>query len=501
MPENPELLNDLKFENGSSSGSGDLSRKRRSDCKRNVSNHPEHNKLKISRGDHLQRSSQYVENQVIVKSPSCWTDPFQARLDKRRITELTRTAKPLLRDVIELKQAALWHGGQILIDQASAAAAEGMMRQPKVPRISFRSEEINSSSVKHQECATSSQTLHPPSCASSSSAVELPQMSGGTCREQSSTDASDSSMCVSNCASRLERASSSSRKISRRKGDFPVAPIPVADIPRSHSFYSPVMSDDSGRNSREETAGSTGDKESTPLGGSGTTGNTGRKGKYRNQKPSPTVIPVTIDRDLEPSKRPPTGGWAMRITDCPHSIEQRAFREKAYLEWMTCLSCGARWSRKTGRDDIQVKMGLITEQPQSTPPCPGCASTTRLQQMTNKTETFFGCSRFPCAKEESRVSPSAHSCSAAQPTAEQVMVLDSDSVGSEESFRMLNVPAVPAVSQQEQQFLLEQLRHLSSSGITGQDARRAIFRMFPDQQQKVKVSKAVRTLQDTMQKI
>ena len=76
MPENPELLNDLKFENGSSSGSGDLSQKRRSDCKRNLSNHPEHNKLKISRGDHPQRSSHYVENQVMVKSPSCWIDPF-----------------------------------------------------------------------------------------------------------------------------------------------------------------------------------------------------------------------------------------------------------------------------------------------------------------------------------------------------------------------------------------------------------------------------------------
>ena len=42
---------------------------------------------------------------------------------------------------------------------------------------------------------------------------------------------------------------------------------------------------------------------------------------------------------------------------------------------------------------------------------------------------------------ESRVSPSTHSCSAAQPEAEQVMVLDSDSVGSEESLTMLNVPA------------------------------------------------------------
>ena len=124
----------------------------------------------------------------------------------------------------------------------------------------------------------------------------------------------------------------------------------------------------------------------------------GSKGKYRNQNPSPTVIPATIDRDLEPSKRPPTGDWAMRILDCPHSIEQRAFREIAYLEWMTCLSCGARWSRKTGRDDIQVMTGLITEQPQSTPPCPGCALTTRLQQMTNNTETFFGCSQFHLCK-------------------------------------------------------------------------------------------------------
>ena len=51
-----------------------------------------------------------------------------------------------------------------------------------------------------------------------------------------------------------------------------MASIPAADIPRGYSFYSPVMSDDSGRNSREETTGSTGDKKSTPLSESGTTG-------------------------------------------------------------------------------------------------------------------------------------------------------------------------------------------------------------------------------------
>ena len=118
MPENPELLNDLKFENGSSFGSGDLSQKRRSGAKRNLSNHPEHNKLKISRGDHPQRSSQCVENQVMVKSPSSWIDPFQAKLDKRRTTKIARTAEPLSRVVIEFCLHALWHGGKIRIDQA-----------------------------------------------------------------------------------------------------------------------------------------------------------------------------------------------------------------------------------------------------------------------------------------------------------------------------------------------------------------------------------------------
>ena len=57
----------------------------------------------------------------------------------------------MLRDVIELKQAALWHGGKIRIDQACEAAAEGMVRQPKAPRISFRSEGTRSLSGTHQE--------------------------------------------------------------------------------------------------------------------------------------------------------------------------------------------------------------------------------------------------------------------------------------------------------------------------------------------------------------
>ena len=65
----------------------------------------------------------------MVKSPSCWSYPFQMKPDSRRTTKLTSTAGPMLRDVIELKQAALWHGGKIRIDQACEAAAEGMVRK------------------------------------------------------------------------------------------------------------------------------------------------------------------------------------------------------------------------------------------------------------------------------------------------------------------------------------------------------------------------------------
>ena len=352
MPENPELLNGLRFEKGASSGSGDLSQKHRSDCKRKLSNRPESNKLKISRDSHPQRSSQYVENQVMVKSPSCWIDHFQTQFDNRRTTKLTRTAEPMLRDIIELKQAALWHGGNIRIDQASEAAAEDVVRQSKTHRISFRSEGTRALSGTHLEHTKSPQTSHSVSCVSSSSAGELPQMSCGSCREQSSTDASDSSMCGGATV--------------RRDLKEPVAPVERSHEERvtfrwrrflllTHLVVTAflqlcLMTQDEIRERKLREAKETRNRLRSANQEQQVAG---RKERYRNQKPSPTVTPATIDQDLDPSKRPSTRGWTMRILDCLHPIELRAFRENAYLEWMTCLLCGARWSRKTGQDDIQ----------------------------------------------------------------------------------------------------------------------------------------------------
>ena len=246
------------------------------------------------------------------------------------------------------------------------------------------------------------------------------------------------------------------------------------------------MSDDSGRNSREETTGSAGDKKSTPL--SESEKSCGEERKIP-QPETFTHSDTSNHRLRSRSVQATTNG---RLGDADLGLSASYRTESVSRE---CISgtddVSVMWSTlesKDGQGRHSDEDGADNRSTSIDTSLSGCASTTRLQQMANKTETFFGCSRFHLCKRvvhtshtvESRVSPSTHSCSAAQPMAEQVMALDSDSVGSEESFTMLNVPAESAVTQQEQQFILEQLPHLSSSGITGQEARRAIVRMSPD---------------------
>ena len=67
-------------------------------------------------------------------------------------------------------------------------------------------------------------------------------------------------MCGSHCSPRSEGASDNNHTITRGKGDFPLAPVPVVDIFGGHSFHCPTLPDDSGRDTRGEDAGSTGDK-------------------------------------------------------------------------------------------------------------------------------------------------------------------------------------------------------------------------------------------------
>ena len=120
----------------------------------------------------------------------------------------------MLLDIIELKQAALWHGGDIRIDHASEAAAEDMVRQPKTHRISFRTEGdqiiVRHSSRAHK--ITADFTF----CFLRIIVVRA---------------------CVAATVRRdLREPVAPVEKVSRRKGNFPLASILVTDIPRRYSF-------------------------------------------------------------------------------------------------------------------------------------------------------------------------------------------------------------------------------------------------------------------------
>ena len=122
---------------------------------------------------------------------------------------------------------------------------------------------------------------------------------------------------------------------------------------------------------------------------------------------------------------------------------------------MTCLTCGARWNRTTGADDIQMKTELPTAQPQSAPPCPGCGKTMRLQQTTNKTETFFGCS---VHKGGARTTYYGIVCAlvfGGATLGESGNATDVGSVSSEESFSMWNVPTASRIVSASSCFLME----------------------------------------------
>ena len=120
-------------------------------------------------------------------------------------------------------------------------------------------------------------------------------------------------------------------------------------------------------------------------------------------------------------------------------------------------------------------------QPQSNPPCPECGKVMRLQHATNKIETFFGGSRLvpSVQKGGARTTYSVITCFTVCALVE--------SVSSEESFSMWNVPTA---SQPEQEF---------PAGATSVSfvfwnhgkALRAIVQMFPDQPQKITVSNTV----------
>ena len=143
-------------------------------------------------------------------------------------------------------------------------------------------------------------------------------MSYGSCREQSSTDASDSSMCGGNCTPRPGCASSSSRKVSRIKSNFPLA----SNIPCSYSFYSPVMSDDSGRNSREQTAGSSANEMRTAA----------QRALFKQNSARAVQAAGLARHRSQPREKHQCGRY-------DHGVAQHQVGWKKRLDWTRCRCC------------------------------------------------------------------------------------------------------------------------------------------------------------------
>ena len=281
MPENPEVLNNLVFK-GVPANDDIVDR-----ASAKIAVNWSRTSQKSKRHDHHQRSSQYMENSTN-HSLMCWIDSFSCANDQRRPTKIAPAVEPISQDVNELKQVAVWHGDRRCINQANEAAAEGVMTE-------------NRSTLSHnQEHAITSLILPTLPCVSSpshSAHIEA-------CENSDAIRANDSVLCGGHCSPRFEGASGTNQTVSREKGDFPLASFPVVDISGGHSFYCPTLSVDSGRDTREEVAGSTGDTGASPRGQSGiqTNGRQERPPQQEPLLPSPPS-PPTVERELEPSKR------------------------------------------------------------------------------------------------------------------------------------------------------------------------------------------------------
>ena len=87
----------------------------------------------------------------------------------------------------------------------------------------------------------------------------------------------------------FEGASGTNRTVPRGNGDFPVAPFLVVDMSGGHSFHCPTLSDDLGRDTREEIVRSTGDMEASPR------GNLGIQAGGRKERPPQQETTTDVD--------------------------------------------------------------------------------------------------------------------------------------------------------------------------------------------------------------
>ena len=169
---------------------------------------------------------------------------------------------------------------------------------------------------------------------------------------------------------------------------------PVAPVERSHEervtfrwrrflLLSPVMSDDSGGDSRDEIAGSAGDKKSTPLSESGTTGCV----EQRKIPQSETLadIDTSDHRSRSGTIQTTTNG---RLGNADFGLSALHRTESVSRERILGMDdVSVMWSPLESKDGSGRHSGEDGTDNRTT--SVDTAQVTRQQQVTNKTETFL----------------------------------------------------------------------------------------------------------------
>ena len=135
------------------------------DRKRKVRIQPESHKDKSDRHDDHQRSWHHMKN-ITSRTSVSWTEPLCLRSDWRKPTKTTPENLPS-KDVMELKQATLWHGDRQYINQANDASVEGVTSLLRWCRSRFKPRKLES----HESSEFATELLSSPAsiCLSSSS--------------------------------------------------------------------------------------------------------------------------------------------------------------------------------------------------------------------------------------------------------------------------------------------------------------------------------------------
>ena len=231
-----------------------------------------------------------MENKVTEHSPTRWTDPFLGESKQQRPTNVAPT-ELLSLDINELAQAALWHWEQRCIAQANGATAEAVVG----PLPGFRSQfDHFAKPARTKFCVT---TVH---IQSTLRFVRIQTRSMQAIRScvVATVRRDLRELVTPTQRPREERVTSRWRRL-----------LLLAHLVLTASAAQLcLMTQDEirERNLREaqemrERLRAINQESKQAVG----------KNDNRNKKSQQMMIPATVLWELEPSKRPPTGGWPM----------------------------------------------------------------------------------------------------------------------------------------------------------------------------------------------